>query len=321
MRRLPGQLHARTLRALCVMGAALISPMLFAATAAPATSAVEAAAKPETASKTEADTKPEAAGKAQAAQSAKSAAAKQGKDAKTLKDEDSRSSKELAVVYQRLSEQAEKATACIFDPKCLSSDRKVLQLMVQRREVLERLAARAQQGDLEAGYWRGTIAMEQARRQVNRGELNSDDLGARKEAMLITAVGAEEFRTAARFLQSPADKGMPDACDRIAEILANGYGMFADIKRAAEYYRCAGLGFLKEGRKDEVAQVIGKMRGFLPSNHMYIVELYAKLITREPNYPWRIPTETAALLEKSAGWGKVPGPGDASPKSYSGKTQ
>ncbi|NBO45403.1 MAG: sel1 repeat family protein, partial [Betaproteobacteria bacterium] len=260
-------------------------------------------------------------GKAQAAQSAKSAAAKQGKDAKTLKDEDSRSSKELAVVYQRLSEQAEKATACIFDPKCLSSDRKVLQLMVQRREVLERLAARAQQGDLEAGYWRGTIAMEQARRQVNRGELNSDDLGARKEAMLITAVGAEEFRTAARFLQSPADKGMPDACDRIAEILANGYGMFADIKRAAEYYRCAGLGFLKEGRKDEVAQVIGKMRGFLPPNHMYIVELYAKLITREPSYPWRIPTETAALLEKSAGWGKVPGPGDALPKSYSGKTQ
>ncbi|NBQ96622.1 MAG: hypothetical protein EBU15_15125, partial [Betaproteobacteria bacterium] len=125
------------------------------------------------------------AGKAQAAQSAKSAAAKQGKDAKTLKDEDSRSSKELAVVYQRLSEQAEKATACIFDPKCLSSDRKVLLLMVQRREVLERLAARAQQGDLEAGYWRGTIAMEQARRQVNRGELNSDDLGARKEAMLM----------------------------------------------------------------------------------------------------------------------------------------
>ncbi|NDF76712.1 MAG: hypothetical protein EB133_07520 [Betaproteobacteria bacterium] len=122
-------------------------------------------------------------------------------------------------------------------------------------------------------------------------------------------------------MQSPADKGMPDACDRIAEILANGYGMFADIKRAAEYYRCAGLGFLKEGRKDEVAQVIGKMRGFLPPNHMYIVELYAKLITREPSYPWRIPTETAALLEKSAGWGKVPGPGDALPKSYSGKTQ
>jgi hypothetical protein len=192
--------------------------------------------------------------------------------------------------------------------------------MVQRRELLDRLAARAQKGDLEAGYWRGTIAMELARRQVNRGELNSDDLGSRKEAMLITAFGAEEFRTAAKFLQAPADKGLPDACDRIAEILAHGYGVHPDIKRAAEYYRCAGLGFLKEGRKDEVAQVIGKMRGFLPSNHMYIVELYAKLITREPNYPWRIPSETAALLEKSVGWGKVPGPGEDGPKSHSSKT-
>jgi len=45
------------------------------------------------------------------------------------------------------------------------------------------------------------------------------------------------------------------------------------------------------------------MRGFLPSNHMYIVELYAKLITREPNYPWRVPSETAALLEKSVAGG------------------
>ncbi|MGA1295963.1 MAG: hypothetical protein ACO3X1_11665, partial [Burkholderiaceae bacterium] len=231
----------------------------------------------------------EQAVKAAASGAAKSASTKAGKDGKDAKDEDSRSSKELATAYQRLSEQAEKATACIFDPKCLSSDRKVLQLMVQRRELLDRLAARAQKGDLEAGYWRGTIAMELARRQVNRGELNSDDLGSRKEAMLITAFGAEEFRTAAKFLQAPADKGLPDACDRIAEILAHGYGVHPDIKRAAEYYRCAGLGFLKEGRKDEVAQVIGKMRGFLPSNHMYIVELYAKLITREPNYPWRIP--------------------------------
>jgi TPR repeat protein len=192
--------------------------------------------------------------------------------------------------------------------------------MVQRRELLDRLAARAQKGDLEAGYWRGTIAMELARRQVNRGELNSDDLGSRKEAMLITAFGAEEYRTAAKFLQAPADKGLPDACDRIAEILAHGYGVHPDIKRAADYYRCAGLGFLKEGRKDEVAQVIGKMRGFLPSNHMYIVELYAKLITREPNYPWRIPSETAALLEKSVGWGKVPGPGEDGAKSHSSKT-
>jgi TPR repeat protein len=262
----------------------------------------------------------EPAAKPAASGATKSVSAKAAKDGKDAKDEDSRSSKELASAYQRLSEQAEKATACIFDPKCLSSDRKVLQLMVQRRELLDRLAARAQKGDLEAGYWRGTIAMELARRQVNRGELNSDDLGSRKEAMLITAFGAEEFRTAAKFLQAPADKGLPDACDRIAEILAHGYGVHPDIKRAAEYYRCAGLGFLKEGRKDEVAQVIGKMRGFLPSNHMYIVELYAKLITREPNYPWRIPSETAALLEKSVGWGKVPGPGEDGAKSHSSKT-
>jgi TPR repeat protein len=262
----------------------------------------------------------EPAAKPAASGATKSVSAKAAKDGKDAKDEDSRSSKELASAYQRLSEQAEKATACIFDPKCLSSDRKVLQLMVQRRELLDRLAARAQKGDLEAGYWRGTIAMELARRQVNRGELNSDDLGSRKEAMLITAFGAEEYRTAAKFLQAPADKGLPDACDRIAEILAHGYGVHPDIKRAAEYYRCAGLGFLKEGRKDEVAQVIGKMRGFLPSNHMYIVELYAKLITREPNYPWRIPSETAALLEKSVGWGKVPGPGEDGAKSHSSKT-
>lgn len=255
------------------------------------------------------------------APAAKPAASKAAKDAKALQDDEPRSSKELAVLYQNLSEQAEKATACIFDPKCLSSDRKVLQLMVQRREILDRLAARAEKGDLEAGYWRGSIAMELARRQVNRGELFSDDLGSRKEAMLITALGAEEFRAAVRFLQAPADKGMPDACNRIAEILANGYGMHADTKRAAEYYRCAGLGFYKEGRKDEAAQVIGKMRGFLPSNHMYVVELYSKLITREPKYPWRIPSETAALMEKSHGWGKLPGLDESGSKVQGGKIQ
>jgi len=310
MRRLPCQLIAWVCQAILFCLAFGLSGMASAASGSAAAGGPSSTA-PAT---SEQAAKPAASG------ATKSASAKAAKDGKDAKDEDSRSSKELASAYQRLSEQAEKATACIFDPKCLSSDRKVLQLMVQRRELLDRLAARAQKGDLEAGYWRGTIAMELARRQVNRGELNSDDLGSRKEAMLITAFGAEEFRTAAKFLQAPADKGLPDACDRIAEILAHGYGVHPDIKRAAEYYRCAGLGFLKEGRKDEVAQVIGKMRGFLPSNHMYIVELYAKLITREPNYPWRIPSETAALLEKSVGWGKVPGPGEDGPKSHSSKT-
>ena len=310
MRRLPCQLIAWVCQAILFCLAFGLSGMASAASGSAAAGGPSSTA-PAT---SEQAAKPAASG------ATKSASAKAAKDGKDTKDEDSRSSKELASAYQRLSEQAEKATACIFDPKCLSSDRKVLQLMVQRRELLDRLAARAQKGDLEAGYWRGTIAMELARRQVNRGELNSDDLGSRKEAMLITAFGAEEYRTAAKFLQAPADKGLPDACDRIAEILAHGYGVHPDIKRAAEYYRCAGLGFLKEGRKDEVAQVIGKMRGFLPSNHMYIVELYAKLITREPNYPWRIPSETAALLEKSVGWGKVPGPGEDGPKSHSSKT-
>ena len=310
MRRLPCQLIAWVCQAILFCLAFGLSGMASAASGSAAAGGPSSTA-PAT---SEQAAKPAASG------ATKSPSAKAAKDGKDAKDEDSRSSKELASAYQRLSEQAEKATACIFDPKCLSSDRKVLQLMVQRRELLDRLAARAQKGDLEAGYWRGTIAMELARRQVNRGELNSDDLGSRKEAMLITAFGAEEYRTAAKFLQAPADKGLPDACDRIAEILAHGYGVHPDIKRAAEYYRCAGLGFLKEGRKDEVAQVIGKMRGFLPSNHMYIVELYAKLITREPNYPWRIPSETAALLEKSVGWGKVPGPGEDGPKSHSSKT-
>ena len=310
MRRLPCQFIAWVCQAILFCLAFGLSGM-----ASAASGSAPAGGSSSTASATS-----EPAAKPAASGATKSVSAKAAKDGKDAKDEDSRSSKELASAYQRLSEQAEKATACIFDPKCLSSDRKVLQLMVQRRELLDRLAARAQKGDLEAGYWRGTIAMELARRQVNRGELNSDDLGSRKEAMLITAFGAEEFRTAAKFLQAPADKGLPDACDRIAEILAHGYGVHPDIKRAAEYYRCAGLGFLKEGRKDEVAQVIGKMRGFLPSNHMYIVELYAKLITREPNYPWRIPSETAALLEKSVGWGKVPGPGEDGPKSHSSKT-
>lgn len=317
MRRLPCQLIAWVCQAILFCLAFGLSGMALAASGstAAASGAASVGGAPSTGlASSEQAVKPAASG------AAKSASTKAGKDGKDAKDEDSRSSKELASAYQRLSEQAEKATACIFDPKCLSSDRKVLQLMVQRRELLDRLAARAQKGDLEAGYWRGTIAMELARRQVNRGELNSDDLGSRKEAMLITAFGAEEFRTAAKFLQAPADKGLPDACDRIAEILAQGYGVHPDIKRAAEYYRCAGLGFLKEGRKDEVAQVIGKMRGFLPSNHMYIVELYAKLITREPNYPWRIPSETAALLEKSVGWGKVPGPGEDGAKSHSSKT-
>jgi len=310
MRRLPCQLIASVCHAILFCLAFGLS-----GTASASSGSAAAGGSSSTASATS-----EPAAKPAASGATKSVSAKAAKDGKDAKDEDSRSSKELASAYQRLSEQAEKATACIFDPKCLSSDRKVLQLMVQRRELLDRLAARAQKGDLEAGYWRGTIAMELARRQVNRGELNSDDLGSRKEAMLITAFGAEEFRTAAKFLQAPADKGLPDACDRIAEILAHGYGVHPDIKRAAEYYRCAGLGFLKEGRKDEVAQVIGKMRGFLPSNHMYIVELYAKLITREPNYPWRIPSETAALLEKSVGWGKVPGPGEDGAKSHSSKT-
>ncbi|MFZ9466587.1 MAG: hypothetical protein ACO3AS_10590 [Burkholderiaceae bacterium] len=310
MRRLPCQLIASVCHAILFCLAFGLS-----GTASAASGSAAAGGSSSTAPATS-----EPAAKPAASGATKSVSAKAAKDGKDAKDEDSRSSKELASAYQRLSEQAEKATACIFDPKCLSSDRKVLQLMVQRRELLDRLAARAQKGDLEAGYWRGTIAMELARRQVNRGELNSDDLGSRKEAMLITAFGAEEFRTAAKFLQAPADKGLPDACDRIAEILAHGYGVHPDIKRAAEYYRCAGLGFLKEGRKDEVAQVIGKMRGFLPSNHMYIVELYAKLITREPNYPWRIPSETAALLEKSVGWGKVPGPGEDGAKSHSSKT-
>ena len=310
MRRLPCQLIASICQAILFCLAFGLS-----GTASAASGSAAAGGSSSTAPATS-----EPAAKPAASGATKSVSAKAAKDGKDAKDEDSRSSKELASAYQRLSEQAEKATACIFDPKCLSSDRKVLQLMVQRRELLDRLAARAQKGDLEAGYWRGTIAMELARRQVNRGELNSDDLGSRKEAMLITAFGAEEYRTAAKFLQAPADKGLPDACDRIAEILAHGYGVHPDIKRAAEYYRCAGLGFLKEGRKDEVAQVIGKMRGFLPSNHMYIVELYAKLITREPNYPWRIPSETAALLEKSVGWGKVPGPGEDGPKSHSSKT-
>ena len=310
MRRLPCQLIAWVCQAILFCLAFGLS-----GTASAASGSAAAGGSSSTASATS-----EPAAKPAASGATKSVSAKAAKDGKDAKDEDSRSSKELASAYQRLSEQAEKATACIFDPKCLSSDRKVLQLMVQRRELLDRLAARAQKGDLEAGYWRGTIAMELARRQVNRGELNSDDLGSRKEAMLITAFGAEEYRTAAKFLQAPADKGLPDACDRIAEILAHGYGVHPDIKRAAEYYRCAGLGFLKEGRKDEVAQVIGKMRGFLPSNHMYIVELYAKLITREPNYPWRIPSETAALLEKSVGWGRVPGPGEDGAKSHSSKT-
>jgi TPR repeat protein len=310
MRRLPCQFIAWVCQAILFCLAFGLSGM-----ASAASGSAPAGGSSSTASATS-----EPAAKPAASGATKSVSAKAAKDGKDAKDEDSRSSKELASAYQRLSEQAEKATACIFDPKCLSSDRKVLQLMVQRRELLDRLAARAQKGDLEAGYWRGTIAMELARRQVNRGELNSDDLGSRKEAMLITAFGAEEYRTAAKFLQAPADKGLPDACDRIAEILAHGYGVHPDIKRAAEYYRCAGLGFLKEGRKDEVAQVIGKMRGFLPSNHMYIVELYAKLITREPNYPWRIPSETAALLEKSVGWGKVPGPGEDGAKSHSSKT-
>ena len=310
MRRLPCQFIAWVCQAILFCLAFGLSGM-----ASAASGSAPAGGSSSTASATS-----EPAAKPAASGATKSVSAKAAKDGKDAKDEDSRSSKELASAYQRLSEQAEKATACIFDPKCLSSDRKVLQLMVQRRELLDRLAARAQKGDLEAGYWRGTIAMELARRQVNRGELNSDDLGSRKEAMLITAFGAEEYRTAAKFLQAPADKGLPDACDRIAEILAHGYGVHPNIKRAAEYYRCAGLGFLKEGRKDEVAQVIGKMRGFLPSNHMYIVELYAKLITREPNYPWRIPSETAALLEKSVGWGKVPGPGEDGAKSHSSKT-
>jgi len=217
-----------------------------------------------------------------------------GKAGAAKGDSDPRTTSELALEYQRMTEAAEKATLCIFDPKCISSDRKVLDLFVQRRELLERIAARAEKGDLEAGYWRGAMAMEQGKRQMQRGEVQSDDLGSRKEAMYIAAVGAEEFRIAARFLKAPADKGMPEACDRLGEILALGMGVAPDVKRAADYYRCAGLGYLKEGRKDEAARVVGKMRGFLAGNHMYVVELYARLITREPSAPWRGPSQLAS---------------------------
>ncbi|NBT82672.1 MAG: sel1 repeat family protein [Betaproteobacteria bacterium] len=266
-------------------------------------------------------TREQAKGQPSTSSASSAGSVKSKKPTSASSDGDERTSKELAVSYQRLSELSEKATACIFDPKCLSSDRKVLQLMIDRRELLEKLATRAKNGDLEAGYWRGTIAMEQARKHMSRGEVQSDDLGSRKEALLITAFGAEEFRNAAKFLKMPADNGVADACDRMGEILANGYGMYADLKRAAEYYRCAGLGFLKEGRKDEVAQTIAKMRGFLPSNHMYIVELYAKLITREPNSPWRVPSDAIALIEKSYGSGKMTGPGEDAAKATLRRTQ
>jgi len=133
MRRLPCQLIASVCQAILFCLAFGLS-----GTASAASGSAAAGGSSSTASATS-----EPAAKPAASGATKSVSAKAAKDGKDAKDEDSRSSKELASAYQRLSEQAEKATACIFDPKCLSSDRKVLQLMVQRRELLDRLAARA----------------------------------------------------------------------------------------------------------------------------------------------------------------------------------
>jgi hypothetical protein len=165
---------------------------------------------------------------------------------------------------------------CLKDLSCINSEDDVLKYSVYNVKLLQKLEALASKNNLWAMYYRGLISYERALDYADRASYIRDR-DFIFTAMVLNRKRDEQFYEAKKFFIMPANAKLPEACQYMGNIYAQGFGFPPDKEKAMEFYYFAAKGFIDQSRLLEAQIVLNAMTETSISTDARTVEIYAKV--------------------------------------------
>jgi hypothetical protein len=202
--------------------------------------------------------------------------------------------------YQRLYGKMVLAIACVQNPKCIEPEDEVLKYKTALIRITDRLDDLVKQKDIDASYYRGLIAYERGKYYVGRANLITDP-DFILSATVLRRYSVDQFRLAEKNLSINAAQKNPDACKYLGDIADQGYSGVMNKDKATDFYYCAAMAYLDQGKKNAAADMYNAMKNTAVHNDPRTIEIYARLHNDPNTVNWRkAPSQTTRVdLETS----------------------
>ena len=178
--------------------------------------------------------------------------------------------------YQRLYGKMVLAIACVQNPKCIEPEDEVLKYKTALIRITDRLDDLVKQKDIDASYYRGLIAYERGKYYVGRANLITDP-DFILSATVLRRYSVDQFRLAEKNLSINAAQKNPDACKYLGDIADQGYSGVMNKDKATDFYYCAAMAYLDQGKKNAAADMYNAMKNTAVHNDPRTIEIYARL--------------------------------------------
>ena len=188
--------------------------------------------------------------------------------------------------YVRLHGKMVLAIACVQNPKCIEPEDEVYKYSSALVRITDRLDDLVKQKDLDASYYRGLIAYERGRYYVGRAMLITDP-DFILSATVFRRHSLDQFRIAEKNLTINAALKNPDACKYLGDIADQGYLGLKNKDKATDYYYCAAMAYLDQGKKNAAADMYNAMKNTALHNDPRTIEIYARLHNDPVATNWR----------------------------------
>lgn len=188
--------------------------------------------------------------------------------------------------YMRLHGKMVLAVVCVKNPKCIEPEDEVLKYSSALVRITDRLDDLVKQKDVDASYYRGLIAYERGRYYVGRAMLITDP-DFILSATVFRKHSIDQFRIAEKNLTINAALKNPDACKYLGDIADNGYLGLRNKDRATDFYYCAAMAYLDQGKKNAAADMYNAMKNTAVHNDPRVIQIYARLHNDPVATNWR----------------------------------
>lgn len=198
---------------------------------------------------------------------------------------------DFSVYYRSFVEQrglAAKGEICIRNSSCISDESDYLKYAENAFKIQKGIEAHAKAGNLEAAYYAGKIAFEEAKRFDEEYQIYASfkDERYRDAGRRFLENFEREIRRAKTFLYPAAYAQRPESCMLLGDVLE--YDKLGEQKTSAlVYYYCASREYFIRGDRDMSVRAYTQM---LKSGHPQdpmVIEMHAKLFNQQPANPWR----------------------------------
>jgi len=120
-------------------------------------------------------------------------------------------------------------------------------------------------------------------------------------ATVLRRYSVDQFRLAEKNLSINAAQKNPDACKYLGDIADQGYSGVMNKDKATDFYYCAAMAYLDQGKKNAAADMYNAMKNTAVHNDPRTIEIYARLHNDPNTVNWRkAPSQTTRVdLETS----------------------